>query len=320
MWAQLRGRGSEIFPWMVHVFRSHGLQVITVRHEQVSVSHTAANDPKWVKIQATNDRTIQVALLNEVTCPLLHSNGRLSSKCLIRTNPSSISRDGYLVQQRPAHCNPLLGPAQTINYAIINSKCFEEALNDSTVLATAARGNRKSCIDFSRVKTQGGIKSPFHKKKKKTRHSERYWRSNLLNTKPSLMRCGPEIGSGCWRDFPNPSWPWDTPRLLYKARRFSFLWVKRQGCGVNHPHPSIVKVKKEYRYTSTPLLGLHCLFWSEHFAFWDAVSLLWGRTVDWRKIIFGTPIGISLTNNPITNLRSFANAVANRDRANEYKG
>jgi len=41
----------------------------------------------------------------------------------------------------------------------------------------------------------------------------------------------------------------------------SFPGVKRPGRGVDHPHPSSADVKKkEYSYTSTPLLDLRGLF------------------------------------------------------------
>jgi hypothetical protein len=51
-WKQLRGMGSEIVPWTV--IRSHGLPALSVKYEQLSVSQTAANDPKTVKIQRQN--------------------------------------------------------------------------------------------------------------------------------------------------------------------------------------------------------------------------------------------------------------------------
>lgn len=70
----------------------------------------------------------------------------------------------------------------------------------------------------------------------------------------------------------HPDRPWGPPRLLFSGRRFSFLGIKRQGCVVNHPHPSIVKVKERvqiYPYSpsgpSLPVLGwtfclLRCSF------------------------------------------------------------
>ena len=40
----------------------------------------------------------------------------------------------------------------------------------------------------------------------------------------------------------------------------SFPGVKRPGRGVDHPHPPVPRLKKEYSYTSTPPLGLCVLF------------------------------------------------------------
>ena len=45
-------------------------------------------------------------------------------------------------------------------------------------------------------------------------------------------------------------------------RTGSFPEVKRSGRGVDHPPPHLaLRLKKEYRYTSTPALGLRGLFW-----------------------------------------------------------
>jgi len=175
---------------------------------------------------------------------LLNSNGRLSSKCIIRTKPSSISRDGYLVQQCLAHCNPLVGPAHTINYAMINSECSEEELNDSTILATAACGNRQSCIEFSRGKrTQGGIKSPFHFKKLDILQDTDaaitwIWIPPLRN---AVRRSDHGAGEIFWT---RPHRPWGPPCLLYNGCRVSFLGVKWPGRGDNHPHPPTAKVEE----------------------------------------------------------------------------
>jgi len=42
-----------------------------------------------------------------------------------------------------------------------------------------------------------------------------------------------------------------------------FPGVKRPGRGVDHPPHLAPRLKKEYRYTSTPLLGLRGLLWGE---------------------------------------------------------
>jgi hypothetical protein len=52
------------------------------------------------------------------------------------------------------------------------------------------------------------------------------------------------------------------PNLLYNGYRVSFLGVKWLRRGINHSTPSGAEVR-EYRYTSTPPLGLHGLFSGE---------------------------------------------------------
>ena len=47
---------------------------------------------------------------------------------------------------------------------------------------------------------------------------------------------------------------------------WSFPGVKRPGSGADHPPHVASRLKKEYSYTSSPPLGLRCLFWGElHF-------------------------------------------------------
>ena len=41
-----------------------------------------------------------------------------------------------------------------------------------------------------------------------------------------------------------PDQPWDPPGLLYNGYRVYFPGVKRQGRGIDHPHPSSAKVKE----------------------------------------------------------------------------
>ena len=40
----------------------------------------------------------------------------------------------------------------------------------------------------------------------------------------------------------------------------SFPGIRRPGRGVDHPPTSTTRLKKEYRYTSIPLLGIRGLF------------------------------------------------------------
>ena len=57
--------------------------------------------------------------------------------------------------------------------------------------------------------------------------------------------------------------PWGPPSLLYDRYRVSFPGVKRPGRGVDYPPHLTPRLKKEYRYTSTPPPGLHGLFEGE---------------------------------------------------------
>ena len=59
-----------------------------------------------------------------------------------------------------------------------------------------------------------------------------------------------------------PDRPWGPPTLLYNGYRVSLPGVKRPGRGVDHPPPHLApRLKKEYRFTSTPPPGLRGLFW-----------------------------------------------------------
>jgi hypothetical protein len=51
-----------------------------------------------------------------------------------------------------------------------------------------------------------------------------------------------------------------TPTALYNGRIVSFLGVEWPVCGVERSIASISKVKKEYSYTYTPLVGFRGLF------------------------------------------------------------
>jgi len=62
----------------------------------------------------------------------------------------------------------------------------------------------------------------------------------------------------------HPDWPWGPPSLLHNGYHISFPWLKRPGCGVNHPHPSCAKVK-DLIYTTTLPLGPHGLFFASTF-------------------------------------------------------
>ena len=61
-----------------------------------------------------------------------------------------------------------------------------------------------------------------------------------------------------------PDRPWDPPSLLYNGYPVSFLAAKRQGRGVNHPHPSSAEVTERvelYLYSpSGP--SWHALGWN----------------------------------------------------------
>jgi hypothetical protein len=75
---------------------------------------------------------------------------------------------------------------------------------------------------------------------------------------------GPAIESR-WR---HPDRPWGPPNLLHNGCRVSFLGVKRPGRSVNHPPHLVPRLKKEYNYTSTALLGLYGLLWVELYHFY----------------------------------------------------
>jgi hypothetical protein len=47
--------------------------------------------------------------------------------------------------------------------------------------------------------------------------------------------------------------PRGPPRLLYNGYWVSFPQVKQPGHGIDHPHPSSLRLEKEYSNTSTPL-------------------------------------------------------------------
>jgi hypothetical protein len=64
------------------------------------------------------------------------------------------------------------------------------------------------------------------------------------------------------RDFPHSLRPALGPtHLLYSDYRVFLTGIKQPGRGVDHPHLLATKLKKEYSYTSVPLVGLHGLFW-----------------------------------------------------------
>ena len=70
-----------------------------------------------------------------------------------------------------------------------------------------------------------------------------------------------------------PVWSNDLSAPLYKGYRVSLPGVKQPGRGVDHLLQLTPKLKKEYSYTSTPLLGLHGLFWGElYFYFYCGVK------------------------------------------------
>jgi len=54
--------------------------------------------------------------------------------------------------------------------------------------------------------------------------------------------------------------PCGPPSLPYSGYSVSFLGVKRQGRGFDHPPHIVPRLKKEYSYTSTPPLDLRGLF------------------------------------------------------------
>jgi hypothetical protein len=74
---------------------------------------------------------------------------------------------------------------------------------------------------------------------------------------------GPEIESRCERDFPHLSKPALGPSQhpkqwvpgLFPGNKAAGAWR-----GVDHPPHLAPRLKKEYSYTSTPPLGLRCLF------------------------------------------------------------
>jgi hypothetical protein len=60
-----------------------------------------------------------------------------------------------------------------------------------------------------------------------------------------------------------PDWPWGPLSLLYNGYKIAFQEVKWLGYGINYLLHLVLRLKKEYSYTSTPLLGLHGLFQGE---------------------------------------------------------
>ena len=54
--------------------------------------------------------------------------------------------------------------------------------------------------------------------------------------------------------------PWGPHRLLCNGYRVSFPRIERSGRGIDHPSHLVPRSKKEQSYTSTPLMGLHDLF------------------------------------------------------------
>ena len=66
-----------------------------------------------------------------------------------------------------------------------------------------------------------------------------------------------------------PDRPCGPPSLLHHGCRVSFLGVKRRGRGVNHPPHLSPSLKKEWSYTSTPVMGLHGLFQGEIYLYFD---------------------------------------------------
>jgi len=60
-----------------------------------------------------------------------------------------------------------------------------------------------------------------------------------------------------------PDQPWEPSILLYTGYRFYFTEVKRPERGVYHPPHLAPRLKKEYSYTSTSLLGLRGLLYGE---------------------------------------------------------
>jgi len=82
---------------------------------------------------------------------------------------------------------------------------------------------------------------------------------STFNTETHYTLADLEIKSQWGWDFfapiqidPGPS------NLLYKYQ-VSFLGVKHPGHGTEHPPHPVQILRKEYSYTSTPLLGLHGL-------------------------------------------------------------
>jgi hypothetical protein len=71
---------------------------------------------------------------------------------------------------------------------------------------------------------------------------------------------GPSIESRCGRDIPHPSRPTLVPISLLHNRYRVIPRVRRPGRAVDHPPPTSARLKKQYSYTSPPLLGLRGLF------------------------------------------------------------
>jgi hypothetical protein len=74
-----------------------------------------------------------------------------------------------------------------------------------------------------------------------------------LNGRGIESRWGDEI-------FTRSDRPWGPHSIQYNGNRVSLAEVKQSRRGLEHPLNLARKLKKEYCYTSTPLLALHDLF------------------------------------------------------------
>ena len=72
-----------------------------------------------------------------------------------------------------------------------------------------------------------------------------------------------------------PVWSWGPPSFLHYRYRVTFQEVKRPRRGVNYPPHLAPRLKKEQSYTSTPLLGIHGLFYGELYLSSTPLSLSW---------------------------------------------
>jgi hypothetical protein len=73
------------------------------------------------------------------------------------------------------------------------------------------------------------------------------------------VRSGDRIPAGAKFSTPVQTGPGGHP-ASYTMGTGSFPGVKRPGRGVDHPPHPAPRLKKEYSYTTTPLLGLRGLF------------------------------------------------------------